>query len=288
MHIGVVFPQTEIGNDPAAIRDYAQAVEEMGYTHILAYDHVLGASTANRPDWDGPYTSETPFHEVFVLFSYLAAVTKRVEFVTGVLILPQRQTALVAKQAASLDVLSGGRFRLGVGIGWNAVEYEGLNEDFHNRGIRSAEQIAVLRALLSQDVITFKGKYHQITEAGINPQPVRQPLPIWIGGNAEAVLKRIGEIGDGWFPSAAPDGDMQDAISRLRAYARDAGRNPESIGIEPRLSAGRIPESEYVPFIEKWRDLGATHLSINTMGMNLASPQKHIDKLRDIKTIIGL
>ncbi len=288
MHIGVVFPQTEIGNDPAAIRDYAQAAEEMGYTHILAYDHVLGASTANRPDWDGPYTSETPFHEVFVLFGYLAAVTKRVEFVTGVLILPQRQTALVAKQAASLDVLSGGRFRLGVGIGWNAVEYEGLNEDFHNRGVRSAEQIAVLRALLSQDVITFKGKYHQITEAGINPQPVRQPLPIWIGGNAEAVLKRIGEIGDGWFPSAAPDRDMQDAISRLRAYARDAGRNPESIGIEPRLSAGRIPESEYNAFIENWRELGATHLSINTMGMNLASPQKHIDKLREIKTIIGL
>jgi probable F420-dependent oxidoreductase len=288
MQIGVVFPQTEIGNDPLAIRDYAQAVEEMGYTHILAYDHVLGASTANRPDWDGPYTSETPFYEVFVLFGYLAAVTQRVGLVTGVLILPQRQTALVAKQAASLDVLSNGRFRLGVGIGWNAVEYEALNEDFSNRGARSAEQITVLRALLADPVITFQGKHHYIHEAGINPLPVQRPLPIWIGGEAEAVLKRIGTMGDGWFPQSAPNDAMRATISRLRQYAREAGRNPEDIGIEARLNPNRVPENEYVAFVDKWRELGATHLSVNTMGLNLPSPQAHINRLRQVKMILGV
>jgi probable F420-dependent oxidoreductase len=288
MQIGVVFPQTEIGNDPAAIRDYAQAVEAMGYTHILAYDHVLGASTVNRPDWSGPYTSETPFHEVFVLFSYLAAVTQRVGLVTGVLILPQRQTALVAKQAASLDVLSGGRFRLGVGVGWNAVEYEGLNENFNNRGARSTEQIRVLRALLSDPVVTFKGDYHQITEAGINPLPVQKHLPIWIGGDADAVLRRIGELGDGWFPQQPPDDAARAAIARIHEVARGVRRDPASIGIEPRLNISRVAESEYTGFIEQWRGLGATHLSISTMGVGLASPQAHIDRLQQIKTRLGV
>src|SRR5215831_15042195 len=288
MKIGVVFPQTEIGNDPAAIRDYAQAVEAMGYTHMLAYDHVLGASVEHRPNWTGPYTSDSPFHEVFVLFSYLAAVTQRVELVTGVLILPQRQTALVAKQAASLDVLSGGRFRLGVGIGWNEVEYEGLNEDFHTRGARSSEQIKVLRELLSKPVVTFHGKYHHIQGAGIKPLPVQQPLPIWAGGGAESVLKRIGTLCDGWFPQLPPNDDTKAAIGRIRNYAREAGRDPASIGIESRLSPNRVPEAEWVSFVEAWRDLGATHLSVNTMGLGLKSASDHIAKLREVKARLGV
>jgi probable F420-dependent oxidoreductase len=283
MRIGVVFPQTEIGNDPAAIRDYAQAAEAMGYTHILAYDHVLGASTAHRPDWKGAYTSETPFHEVFVLFGYLAAVTRQVELVTGVLVLPQRQTALVAKQAASLDVLSSGRLRLGVGIGWNAVEYEALNEDFHTRGARSAEQIAVLHELLSKPVVDFHGRYHHIPEAGINPLPVRQPVPIWGGGTAEAALKRIGTLCDGWFPQGSPTEEMREAVARLRGYASEAGRAPESVGIEARLNVSRTPQSEWATFVQEWGALGATHIGINTMGAGLTSPQAHIDKLRDVK-----
>src|SRR5689334_14487443 len=188
--VGVVFPQTEIGADPAGVRAYAQAAQDMEFSHLVVYDHVLGADTSAYPGWSGPYTSETMFHEVFVLFGYLAAAAPKLELVTSVVILPQRQTALVAKQAAEIDVLTGGRFRLGVGIGWNFVEYEGLNENFKNRGRRFEEQIEVMRKLWTEPVITFEGQYHKITAAGINPLPIQRPIPIWIGGSAEAALKR--------------------------------------------------------------------------------------------------
>ena len=203
MQVGVVFPQTEIGSDPGAIREYAQAAEALGYRHILAYDHVLGAGLANRPDWRGPYNSATPFHEPFVLFAFLAGLTRALEFVPGVIILPQRQTALVAKQAAALSVLSGGRLRLGVGIGWNPVEYQALGESFSNRGARLEEQIAVLRALWAEPVVRFAGRWHTIDDAGINPLPPR-PIPLWIGASADAALDRAGRLGDGWFPQRAP------------------------------------------------------------------------------------
>ncbi|HEY0606268.1 MAG TPA: LLM class F420-dependent oxidoreductase [Herpetosiphonaceae bacterium] len=287
MHIGAVFPQTEIGTDPGAIRTYAQSVEEMGYRHILIYDHVLGASTSTRPDWRGPYTSDTLFHEPFVLFGYFAACTQQIELVTGVIILPQRQTALVAKQAAEVDVLSGGRLRLGIGVGWNPVEYEGLNEEFGNRGARSEEQIQVLRQLWTEPVVTFKGRWHQIEAAGIKPLPVQRPIPIWIGGGADKVLERTARIGDGWFPQMPPDNTAREAIRRLRAYAEAAGRDPGTIGVEARLSIGRVPESGWREYVEGWRDLGATHLSINTMDAGLASPQEHIDALRHARAVIG-
>ncbi len=288
MRIGVVFPQTEIGDDPIAIRDYAQAVEAMGYTHILAYDHVLGASTANRPNWRGAYTSETPFHEVFVLFGYLAGLTQRLELVTGVIILPQRQTALVAKQAAEIDVLSGGRLRLGIGIGWNAVEYEALGDDFHNRGARSEEQIALLRALWTQPIVTFDGRWHHIEEAGIKPMPVQRPIPIWIGGEADPVLKRIARIGDGWLPQRPPDQDAAAMVERLRTYIKEAGRSLDAVGIEGRLSLYRVPEHEWTVFVEGWRKLGATYLCVNTMGMGFTSPTAHVDALRHVKDVLGL
>lgn len=287
MHIGAVFPQTEIGTDPGAIRAYAQAVEEMGYRHILIYDHVLGASTATRPDWRGPYTSETLFHEPFVLFGYFAACTQQIELVTGVIILPQRQTALVAKQAAEVDVLSGGRLRLGIGVGWNAVEYEGLNEEFGNRGARSEEQIQVLRKLWTEPVVTFNGRWHQIDAAGINPLPVQRPIPIWIGGGADKVLERTARIADGWFPQMPPDNTAREAIRRLRSHAEQAGRDPNTIGIEARLSVGRVPESGWLEYVASWRDLGATHLSINTMDAGLRTPQEHIDALRHAKAVLG-
>src|SRR6266536_4514879 len=188
MRIGAVFPQTEIGNDPGAIRAWAQAVEDLGYRHVLAFDHVLGAGVDTRRDWSGPYSSEDPFHEVFGLFGYLAAVTRVVELVTGILILPQRQTALVAKQAAEVDVLSGGRLRLGIGIGWNEVEYEALGESFGDRGNRAEEQIEVLRQLWTQPLVTHKTANHVIDNAGINPLPIQRPIPVWFGGAAEPVL----------------------------------------------------------------------------------------------------
>lgn len=288
MKFGAVFPQTEFGNDPIAIRDYAQAIEGMGYKHIVAYDHVLGASTANRPAWSGPYTSETPFHELFVLFAYMAGLTAQIEFVTGVIILPQRQTALVAKQAASLDVLSGGRVRLGVGVGWNEVEYEALGENFADRGIRSEEQIQLLRELWAAPVVTFKGRWHTINEAGLNPLPVRRVIPLWIGGYQEVTLKRIARLGDGWFPWRPPSDDMRAQIERLHAYAREAGRDPSEIGLEPQLTLNRVPEAERESYINGWRALGATHLCVNTMGMGYTSPQQHIDALQRVATTLAM
>ncbi|HEX8230799.1 MAG TPA: LLM class F420-dependent oxidoreductase [Chloroflexia bacterium] len=283
MLTGVIFPQTEISDDPAKVRDYAQAAEQLGYSHILAYDHVLGASTQNRPDWRGPYTSDSMFHEPFVLFGYLAAITQKVELVTGVIILPQRQTALVAKQAAQVDVLSGGRLRLGVGIGWNEVEYEGLNENFRNRGKRFEEQIEVLRLLWTEPVVDFHGEYHNITEAGLNPLPVQRPIPIWIGANAEVGVERAGRIADGWFPQVPPDERGRDMVEKFRTAAEQAGRDPGSVGLEARVNLRTGSPDDWRQFYEGWRELGATHIDVSTMGMGLTSPDEHIKMIEKFK-----
>jgi probable F420-dependent oxidoreductase len=291
MKLGVVFPQTEIGNDPAAIRDYAQAVEGAGYHHLLVFDHVLGA----RPErFEGanvgfarpPYTHESPFHEPFVLFGYLGALTQRLELVTGVIILPQRQTALVAKQAAAVDVLTGGRLRLGVGIGWNFVEYEALNEDFHTRGRRVSEQIELLRKLWTEPVVTFTGKYHRIDRAGINPLPVQRPIPIWMGGMAENVLKRVARLADGWFPQSRTADQARATLERVHAYAREAGRDPATIGVEGWIRVDTVPETEWARHADAWRALGATHLSVNTMGAGFTSPQQHIETVLRWKRVV--
>ncbi len=288
MPIGAVFPQTEIGADPGAIRAYAQAVEGMGFSHILAYDHVLGADTTTRPGWSGPYTSETMFHEIFVLFGYLAAITPRVELVAGVLVLPQRQTALVAKQAAEVDVLTGGRTRLGVGVGWNEVEFGSLGENFHDRGRRIEEQIAVLRRLWTEPAVTFAGRWHTIEAAGINPLPVQRPIPIWIGGHADAVLRRVARIGDGWLPQRPPDAKAREEVERLRGYIRVAGRPEDAVGIEARLSLARVAdEAGWQSFVAGWQALGATYLTINTMGMGFTSVDQHLEALRRAKEVVG-
>jgi len=287
MHIGVVFPQIEIGSDPVAVRDYAQAAESLGYAHLLVYDHVLGADVRHYPGWNGPYNHQNMFHEPFVLFGYLAAITQRLQLVTAVIILGQRQTALVAKQAAEVDVLTGGRLRLGFGTGWNYVEYEALGENFHNRGRRSEEQIAVLRALWTQEVVDFKGRWHRINHAGLNPLPVQRPIPVWLGGRVEAVIQRVARIGDGWFPQFAPDSRGQETIARLHQYARDAGRDPASIGIEGRISIGKRTPDDWLKEAEAWERLGATHLSVNTMGVGLRAPQEHIDAIRQFKEAVA-
>jgi probable F420-dependent oxidoreductase len=284
MRLGTVFPQTEIGNDPLVIRDYAQAVEQLGYDHVLVFDHVLGA----HPDrFEGrfrpPYTHETPFHEPFVLFGYLAALTTKLELTTGIIILPQRQTALVAKQAAAVDVLTGGRLRLGVGIGWNDVEYEALNENFHNRGRRVEEQIALLRDLWTKELVDFAGKYHTVHRAGLRPMPVQRPIPIWMGGTAEPAVKRAARIADGWFPHFQPGAQGREAIERLHGYLRDAGRKPGDFGVEGRISMFNTPPDQWGASLEGWRGLGASHVSFNTMNAKLASPQAHIDAIRRFK-----
>jgi probable F420-dependent oxidoreductase len=283
MQIGVVFPQTEIGASPSGIKDYVQATENLGYAHLLTYDHVLGADARRYPGWSGPYSHNDLFHEPFVLFGYLAALTRRLELVSGVIILGQRQTALVAKQAAEIDVLTGGRLRLGVGIGWNHVEYEALGANFHDRGRRSEEQIAVLRALWTQDVVDFKGRWHQITHAGLNPLPVQRPIPIWLGGRAEAVVRRVGRLADGWFPQFAPDRAGEDTLNRMRSYARDAGRDPATIGIEARINFAGGDAERWAQEAEAWQKLGATHLSVNTMKAGLRSPDEHIKAIRQLR-----
>lgn len=287
MRFGVIFPQTEIGTDSATIRDYAQAAESLGYQHLLAYDHVVGANTASRPNWNPSYTYKDPFHELFVLFGYLAAITKRIELVTGIVILPQRQTVLVAKQAAALDVLSGGRLRLGIGIGWNHVEYEALGENFKNRGRRSEEQIEVLRALWTKDLVTFEGRWHKITDAGLNPLPVQRPIPIWFGGGAEPVIRRIGRLGDGWMPLFPPDEKCRALIDKMRSYARAAGRDPQTIGLEGRVAIANRSPDDWVQDVLAWKKLGATHLSVNTMKAGLPNPQAHIDAIRRFKEAVA-
>ena len=285
MRIGVIFPQTEITEDPTAVRDYAQAAEALGYTHLLAFDHVVGADTTNRLDWGDRYTVHSLFHEPLVLFGFLAGITRRLEFVTGILILPQRQTALVAKQAAEVDVLSGGRFRLGVAVGWNDVEFETLNESFTNRGKRIEEQINVLRALFTQQSVTFHGTWHHLEAVGINPLPVQRPIPLWVGGYTEATLKRIVRLGDGWFPQADPD-TARPQIEQLRRLAEAAGRDPASIGIEGRLNISTVSEERWISTAQAWQALGATHLGVSTMGAGLSSPHAHIEAIRRFSEVV--
>ena len=283
MRIGVVFPQTEIGNDPGALKDYAQAAEELGYSHLLAYDHVLGANPASRPGWRAPYTHLDSFHEPLVLFGYLAGLTTQLELVTGVIILPQRQTVLVAKQAAEVAILSRGRLRFGIGIGWNPVEYEALGENFNDRGRRSAEQIEVLRKLWSEELVTFHGRWHKITDAGIRPLPARR-IPIWFGGSDERALRRLARLGDGWFPLVGPDERCRAMIESIRTYAKEAGRDPSKIGIEGRITYGQGGVETWVKELDAWRKLGASHVSLNTMKSGLESPAAHIEAIRRFQT----
>ena len=287
MKYGVVFPQTEYGNDPQAIKDYAQTAEGLGYDYLLVYDHVLGAHPERQPRLTGPYTDAHPFHEPMVLFGFLAAVTANLELVTGILILPQRQTALVAKQTAAVDVLSGGRLRLGIGIGWNYVEYDALGKNFCTRGRQVEEQIEVLRKLWTQPLVTHQTDDHNIDNAGILPLPVQRPIPIWFGGVAEPVLKRAARLGDGWMPAGRlPDDDMRGHVERLNGYLSDAGRDPRSFGIDPWISILDLSQDVWRQRVEAWRALGASHVAIDTMRAGFKTPQEHMDAIRAFRNVL--
>jgi probable F420-dependent oxidoreductase len=287
MQIGVVFPQTEIGADVGAVRAYAQRVEQLGYAHVLAYDHVVGADPAVHKGWSGPYDVDTTFHEPFVLFGYLAAITS-IELVTGIIILPQRQTVLVAKQAAEVDLLTRGRLRLGIGLGWNAVEYEALGKEFTDRGRRVEEQIALLRRLWTEASITHDGAYEQVTGAGIAPLPVQRPIPLWIGARSAPALRRAGRVADGWFPQTAVGPGLDTAKTLVDDAARAAGRDPATIGMEGRANFTAAGVDAVVREVEAWRDEGATHLSINTMGAGLPTVDDHLAALTQIAEALAL
>jgi probable F420-dependent oxidoreductase len=286
MRIGVVFPQTEIGPDPGAVRAYAEAVEAVGFTHLLAYDHVVGADPEVHKGFQGPYNVATTFHEPLVLFGYLAGLTN-LELVTGIIILPQRQTVLVAKQAAEVDLLTGGKFRLGVGIGWNSVEYEALGEEFSTRGARLGEQIDVLRQLWTQESVSFSGSGHTITGAGIAPMPVQRPIPVWFGASSPQALRRAGRLADGWFPQAQPGPKLSEATEILNGAAIAAGRDPSTIGMEGRINFVTGAIDDLASRAELWRDAGASHLSINTMGAGLARVDDHIAALTRTADALG-
>jgi probable F420-dependent oxidoreductase len=286
MQIGVVFPQTEIGPDAGAVRAYGQRAEQLGFAHLLAYDHVLGADPAVHQGWSGPYDVSTTFHEPLVLFGYLAAIT-RLELVTGIIILPQRQTALVAKQAAEVDLLTGGRFRLGVGLGWNRVEYEALGKDFTSRGRRADEQVELMRRLWTEPVVTFQGADEQVTGAGLAPMPVQRPIPVWFGAQSPAAYRRAGRLGDGWFPQVPPGPQLDAASAIVEQAAAAAGRDPAAIGMEGRVSWKGDPE-QLADRAASWREAGASHLSVNTMGAGLATVDQHVAALEQAAAALGL
>ena len=285
MRFGVVYPQTQFGADPAQMRDFVQAAEDLGYHHILAYDHVLGANP-DREGWQPgrPYTFRDDFHEPFTLFSWMAALTQRIGFMTGVIILPQRQTALVAKQAAQVDLLSGGRFRLGIGIGWNDVEYEALGMDFKTRGARCEEQIAILRQLWTRDLVTIEGAFDRIIDAGIKPLPPQQPIPIWIGGTADVVLKRAARLSDGWVAQSGDPKLCQAQCERFWAYAEEAG-SADRVGLHTRLSSESLPESEWESYVAGWAGLGATELALYPHGDSVAD---YLSRMRRFAETFGI
>jgi probable F420-dependent oxidoreductase len=279
MRIGVVFPQTEIGAfGVGAVRAYAEHVEGLGYAHLLAYDHVVGADPAVHAGWNGPYDVHNTFHEPLVMFGYLAAITTSLELVTGVVILPQRQTVLVAKQAAEVDLLSGGRLRLGVGLGWNAVEYEALGEDFSTRGKRSEEQVELMRKLWTEESISYQGTYHQVTGAGLAPLPVQRPIPVWFGASSPRAFRRAGRLGDGWFPMVGPGPKLEAARREVEQAAREAGRDFTKIGMQGQVSWNGNT-NDLAAAIRSWAQAGASHVAINTMNAGLASVEQHLGAL---------
>jgi len=286
MQIGAVLPQSELGGDAGALRAYAQGVESLGFAHVLAYDHVVGADPTVHTGWSGAYNIETTFHEPFVAFGYLAGLTG-LELVTGIIILPQRQTVLVAKQAAEVDLLTGGRFRLGVGLGWNRVEYEALGRSFGDRGRRIEEQVGLLRRLWTERAVTHRGPSEQVTGAGLAPMPVQRPIPIWFGAQSPPAYRRVGRLADGWFPQMAPGAGLDDALAIVADAAVEAGRDPSSLGMEGRVT-WRGDTAASAEELEAWRRVGASHVSVNTMGAGLGSVDAHLATLAEVAAAANL
>ena len=279
MKLGAVFPQVEIGSDPVAVRRFAQTVESLGFQFLAVYDHVLGVDP-DRPDWSGAYDMSDEFHEIFVLFGYLAACTERLELVSRVLVLPQRQTALVAKQAAEIAVLSKSGIRLGLGVGWNRVEMEGLGESFENRGKRFEEQVEVMRALWSTESVKFDGEFHHIDRAGIAPRPPGGRIPIWLGGRAEVVIRRAARIADGFMPQLVSADAAGPFMEKLTGLLNEAGRDTAAFGVDPSVKARPDAIADAVTLAEAWKSAGATHLTVNSLGTGCVSVDDHLSRLR--------
>ena len=295
MRVGAVYPQIEVGADPGAAKAFAMAVEDLGYDHILAFDHVAGGNPLGNAQ-EHFYTNQHAFLEPLICFAYMAAVTECIEFISGILISPQRQTVLIAKQAATLDFLSGGRLRLGIGVGWNTIEYEALGADFSVRGKRSEEQIELLRRLWTEPLVTFDGKWDRITDAGINPLPKQRPIPIWIGGHRDVAVRRAARLADGWLPLFPPDERGAAKVATFKQYVADAGRDMADVGLESWINVGNyddgfgalcLSEESWHQWTSGWKELGATHISVNTMKSGFTSIDQHIEKLAQFKQVMA-
>ncbi len=280
MEIGAVFPHNEIGTDPQAIKDYAQGAEELGATHLLIYDHVLGADRDRPGGFEGPYDKDVAFHEPFTTFAFIAAVTKKLDMITTVMILPQRQTVLVAKQAAELAILSNNRFKLGIGVGWNAVEYTGLNENFKNRGKRQEEQVELMRLLWESEVLEYKGDYHHIDKASINPRPSKS-VPIWFGGGAPQLIERCADLGDGWIPLMGPNEAARKTLAAIKAKRESKGLEWDNFGVQAQAQYAGGDAERWNKHAEKWRNLGASHLAIATHNAEPTNVDGHLDRIKE-------
>lgn len=285
MKLGAVYPQTELSGDPRALHEIGLAVEALGYDSILFYDHVVGAALADRtPALRGPYDETHPFHDPLVAFAYLAAITSRIEMSTGVLVLPQRQTVLLAQQAADVDLLSNERVRLGVGTGWNWVEYDALGQDFATRGARIDEQIELLRTLWREPLVTFDGRFHQFDRGCINPRPRRQ-IPVWIGGFSEVAFRRAGRLGDGFTFAGDLDKTLE-GLARVRHHLAENGRTEEGFGSELVMVRAKNP-AQVVETAERWQEAGGTHVTVLSLWMGLeGSAAAHIDHLAAAKAAL--
>ena len=280
MEIGAVFPHNEIGTDPQAIKDYAQGVEELGVTHLLIYDHVLGADRDRPGGFEGPYDKDVAFHEPFTTFAFIAAVTKNLDMITTVMILPQRQTVLVAKQAAELAILSNNRFKLGIGVGWNAVEYTGLNENFKNRGKRQEEQVELMRLLWESEVLEYKGDYHHIDKASINPRPSKS-VPIWFGGGAPQLIQRCADLGDGWIPLMGPNEAARKTLAAIKEKRESKGLDWHNFGVQAQAQYAGGDAERWNKHAEKWRNLGASHLAIATHNAEPTNVDGHLGRIKE-------
>lgn len=280
MEIGAVFPHNEIGTDPQAIKDYAQGVEELGVTHLLIYDHVLGADRDRPGGFEGPYDKDVAFHEPFTTFAFIAAVTKKLDMITTVMILPQRQTVLVAKQAAELAILSNNRFKLGIGVGWNAVEYTGLNENFKNRGKRQEEQVELMRLLWESEVLEYKGDYHHIDKASINPRPSKS-VPIWFGGGAPQLIERCADLGDGWIPLMGPNEAARKTLAAIKEKRESKGLDWDNFGVQAQAQYAGGDAERWNKHAEKWRNLGASHLAIATHNAEPTNVEGHLGRIKE-------
>ena len=280
MEIGAVFPHNEIGTDPQAIKDYARGVEELGVTHLLIYDHVLGADRDRPGGFEGPYDKDVAFHEPFTTFAFIAAVTKKLDMITTVMILPQRQTVLVAKQAAELAILSNNRFKLGIGVGWNTVEYTGLNENFKNRGKRQEEQVELMRLLWESEVLEYKGDYHHIDQASINPRPSKS-VPIWFGGGAPQLIERCADLGDGWIPLMGPNEAARKTLAAIKAKRESKELDWDNFGVQAQAQYAGGDAERWNKHAEKWRNLGASHLAIATHNAEPTNVDGHLGRIKE-------